>query len=449
MLLAGAVGQTAPQQDTWAEVAPPASTTFTNLSVHCLPDIVEPVELTGSAVVGSASAAAAILRLDGDPATLATNAAWTPTLTTDCTANRQQREHGQLPRGSRVPRPRPSAWPSPPAISTSPTDPTILSATIGSSGASTWSDESFPTGAASITGLSCTPTTCLAIGTTPGSPDAPPACGRATSPATPHMLGAGADRGPDGIPSSVLAATSVACGQPATGDTADCAITAATSLAAPGQLLEGSLTMGHVERGTSPHAPSGPASSTTPGLPASLPASASRSTCAAAGATANRSDHRSRPPTARRAHGRHRRLPRCPTPRASLSPPPVRRPNAAVTGIPLEITPAGQSPTGPHRWPREQHPTPANLPNVLYPYASGYSIAAGDCSAEANSTIDRLTDGATRRNGRGHRPLGAPPAAGGQCQRRTGQRSHRRDHVHLMRPPTETSTPCRSPTPTG
>ena len=58
-----------------------------------------------------------------------------------------------------------------------------------------------------------------------------------------------------------------------------------------------------------------------------------------------------------------------------------------VTGIPLEIAPSGTS-----SWTTQVPsvvggtPNATTLPNILYPQAPGYSIAAGDCPAEAIST---------------------------------------------------------------
>ena len=80
-LLAGAVGQSSPNHDTWAVVAPP-STTFTGLSSVACPTS-STCELSGSAIVGNSPSVPEMLRLNGDPAGLATNSAWTPTFSTD------------------------------------------------------------------------------------------------------------------------------------------------------------------------------------------------------------------------------------------------------------------------------------------------------------------------------------------------------------------------------
>ncbi len=361
VLLAGAVGQTGPHQDIWTEVAPPASTTFNGLASIACPTS-STCELTGSATVGTAASAAEIFRLDGDPATLVTNPGWTPTFTTDSlpTANGSS----TVSSVDEVTCPTSTECLAVATNSTSPTGPTILTATIGSSGASTWSDESFPSGAAAITGLSCTSTTCVAIGSMPG-PTAAVWAGYLT--ATPHTW-ALIPSGANGIPTSVLAATSVACGQPATGDIADCVIATSTSLAAPGQLLDGSFNGAWAWNFATP--PPAPGVLYYTGVACESPPSASRSTCAAAGATA------SGPIIATAAHG----------PSGTwTAQTPASLPGATVTGIPLEMTPAGIS-----NWttPISAGGTPnaSQLPNVLYPYASGYSLAAGDCSAEANST---------------------------------------------------------------
>ena len=67
---------------TTGALSSPASTTFTSLSSIACPATTT-CELSGSAVVGTAPCRPEIFRLDGDPATLATNGAWTPTFTTD------------------------------------------------------------------------------------------------------------------------------------------------------------------------------------------------------------------------------------------------------------------------------------------------------------------------------------------------------------------------------
>ena len=434
VLLAGAVGQTAPQTDTWAVIAPP-STNFTNLSSIACPTsspTSSTCEVTGSAAVGTSPSAPEILRLDGDPTSLATDATWLPTFTTDSLPT-----FNSSPTVSSL---EEIACPTSTEClavatgdSTSPTDPTILTATIGANGASTWSDETFPTGAGSITGLSCTPSTCLAIGTMPAaSPTSAPAPAVWTGDLTgsPHGW-ARVPTGPNGIPTSVLAVTSVACGQPATTDTADCSITAATSLAAPGQLLEGSLTGGTWVWNFS-NAPSGSTVLYYTGVACEAPASASRSTCAAAGATASGPIivSSSTGPSGTWTSQTPSALANTPTNSANTTG--TSPLNATVTGIPLEITPAAIS-----NWTTPVSAGAASnateLPNTLYPYSSGYSVAAGDCQAEANSTSIAPLLAATRRDGLGHRPLGAAPVASGQCKRGAGQRGHRRHHVNVLR----------------
>ena len=379
VLLAGAVGQTAPQADVWTEVAP-ASTTFTSLSSIACPTSTT-CEVTGSATVGTTPSAVEILRLDGDPASLASNAAWTPTFTVDNLPNTNG--------STTVSSVGEIACPSSTECvalgtgdSTSPTDPTILAATIASSGASTWANEDFPAGTGSITGLSCTSSTCVAIGTMPATaPMSPPSAAVWTGDLTvsPHNW-VQAPSGAGGIPSSVLGVTSVACGQPAAGDTADCSITAATGLSAPGQLLEGSLT-GGVWAWNFSTAPSGSTVVYYTGVACETPPSAGRATCAAAGATATG------PIIVTSSHGPSGTwTTQTPSSLANDASATGTSPlNATVTGVPLELTPADIS-----NWTTPVVAGAASnatsIPTNLYPYAGGYSVAAGDCQAEANST---------------------------------------------------------------
>ncbi len=359
VLLAGAVGQTAPQSDTWSVVSP-ASTTFSSLSSIACPATTT-CELSGSAVVGTAPSRPEIFRLDGDPATLATNGAWTPTFTTD-TLPTSTGNALTVTAVGKVTCPTSTLCLAIAAgDSTSPSDPTILTATIAATPAapaaptaSTWSNEStFPTGAGSVTGLSCTSTTCMAIGSAGGTG----AVWSGDLTQSPHAWSQVTN-----LP-TVPTITSVACGQPAAGDTADCGI------AVPGQLLDGSLTGGAWAWNPSgPALPSGVSVQYYTGIACESPPSASRSTCTAVGATPQG------PMIATSTNGPHGSW-AIQTP-SSLS-------SATVTDIPLEITPANIT-----NWTSAAAPSQTNattLP-VLYPQPLGYSITAAGCPAQASLT---------------------------------------------------------------
>ncbi len=359
VLLAGAVGQTAPQSDTWS-IFSPASTTFSGLSSIACPAPTT-CELSGSAVVGTAPSRPEIFRLDGDPASLATNAAWTPTFTTDTLPTSSGNALTVTSVGKITCPTSTQCLAIAAGDSTSPTDPTILTAPVTATPpaptpppASTWSNEStFPTGVGSVTGLSCTATTCMAIGSTGGTG----AVWAGDLTQSPHAWSQVTN-----LP-AVPAVTSVACGHPAAGDTADC------DVAVPGQLLDGSLTGGAwAWNPTGPDLPSGASVQYYTGVACETPPSASKSTCAAVGATpvgpmiATSSTGPAGPWTIQ-------------TP-SSLS-------SATVAGIPVEITPANIT-----NWTSAAAPGPTNATSlgVLYPQALGYSVTAAGCPAQAALT---------------------------------------------------------------
>jgi len=345
-LLAGSVGS---GTDKWSVVTP-GGIAFTSMnSIAC------PTATTCELTFTGAAGAPGVVRLDGDPSGLGGNPAWTPAVTADI-----------LP-------------PTVTAISTiscpaagaceavasgdlaSPQDPTVVSAPIAGAGPTTWVNEStFPTGAATVTGISCTPTTCLAVGslTIAGTTTAAVWTGDLTT--TPHSWAQA-----NSFPTSVAAITSVACGQPATNDTADCLV-AGTSGGTNGSglLVDGSLTSGSwAWNFVAP--PTGVNVQFYDGVACqSLPTS-SGSACAAVGATLTG-----------------------PVVLASSTGPagtwanvtPASFPGGKVAGIPIETAPAGTSgwttqvPAG--------HAPVTVLPNVLYPQLGGYSVAAGDCAGE-------------------------------------------------------------------
>jgi Tfp pilus assembly protein PilV len=350
-LLAGAPGT-----DTWVKL----TTTFTSLSSIACPTSTT-CEVSGVAVLGSGGPVPVIIRLDGDPGTLATNSAWAPTITADtlpstftsageivCPDSAQCLALGAGDSHSS----------SDPTIFT--TDP--LSSVAGQ--ASTWIDETFPTGTASLTGISCTSVDCVAIGTMPG-----------TTPTaavwTGSLSGSGSSdqwQQSTNIP-AVKGFTSVACGQPDSTDTASCDIAAITSPTS-GELVSGTLVQngGWVWNGLSN--PSGSGLEYYTGVACETPPSSSNSTCAASGVT-----------------------PSGPVIITSSSGPngtwttstPSSLTGKLVSGIPLQTTPASQL-----NWTTAVaaggSTNATTLPGYLYPYANGYSIAAGDCLTEAGNS---------------------------------------------------------------
>ena len=358
VLLAGVVGQ---GTDRWTEVAP-LLTAFPTLSSIACP-ITSPAptcELTGSSTVGLAAATPMIMRLDGDPASLATNPLWTPAFTTDTLP-------GTVKAVGEINCPT-STLCEALAVGdgTSATDATVLTADIAATPStpptppSVWSNEStFPPLAQSVSDISCTSTTCVAIGTASGTA----AVWTADLTQGPHDWSVATT-----LPTTTLGVSSVACGVPGTGDTADCVITAnAPSLSATGQLLEGASSGGSwVWNYVNP--PAGSAVRYYVGVACQSAPSGSRSACAAVGVTG------AGPIILTAANGPSGAwTPRTPS---SLS-------GTAVTGIPL------QTAATPLNWTTQvaagQASNATSLPNVLYPQPNGYTIAAGDCLAEAIS----------------------------------------------------------------
>ncbi len=360
VLLAGAVGQTSPNQDTWVAIAPP-SVVFTSLSsLDCLPSTTTCM-VGESSSVGGGPSAPGILRLDGDPSALATDATWTPTFNLE----------GPPPGLQAV-------WTISCPTSTeclavatgdlnSPSDPTLLSASVGSTGPDNWDNESaFPSGTTDVTGLSCTANDCVAIGNGAGGG---PAVWTGDLTASPHNW-AQVTTGYPGIPTSITAVTAVACGAPSGGDSADCVVAATSnSPSSPGVLLEGSLNNSWAWNPTTP-----PTSSPVlyyTGVACIAPGGPS-STCAAAGATS------SGPVVVTTAD---------PNDNSWNVRTPGSLAGATVNGIPLETSPASLSSWTTQVSQAQARPSNAtSLSNVLYPLATGYSIVAGDCASEATTS---------------------------------------------------------------
>jgi hypothetical protein len=341
-LLAGYVG---PGTDQWSLVTPGTVAFASMNSIAC------PTATTCELTYTNTGNIPGVLRLDGDPSALAGSPAWVPTVTPDvlpptvtsigtivCPAagDCEATATGDL---------------------SSATDATVITGPIAGAGATTWTNEStFPTGAATVTGLSCTSTSCVAIGSAPAATPAVWTGNLATGPHTWTQA--------NSFP-SVGAVTSVSCGQPSSGDTADCLV-AGTSVGASGSglLIDGSLSSGTWAWNFV---------STPPGISVQFyddvacqnPVSSTGSNCAAVGSTLTG-----------------------PVILASSTGPdgtwanvtPSSFPGGKVSGIPIETAPAGttswtpQVPAG--------HANVSVLPSVLYPQPGGYSVVAGDCPSE-------------------------------------------------------------------
>ena len=305
--------------------------------------------------------------------------------------------------------------------STSPTDPTIFTAPIasGSGQASTWINDTFPANTGSVTGISCTSTTCVAIGTMSGS--------SATAAVWTGLLnGGGSDQWQQATTIPVVdSVTAVACGQPAGNDGADCEIAAVTS-STSGELIEGSLAQngGWVWNPTT--FTSDNAVEYYSGVACESPPSSNNSACAASAVTP------SGPIIVTSASG----------PSGTwTTETPSSLPGATVTGVPVETTPASQS-----NWSTNVDYQPGgssnatSLPGYLYPYADGYSVVAGDCGAEANATGAEATLSALPGGtAAGTVPLGLLPLqvrnSTGAAAQRSDRHAHGR-HVGLRRGPT-------------
>jgi hypothetical protein len=346
VLLAGEVG---PGTDQWVTVAHPGMPFKTINSLAC------PTSTTCELSYADLGGAPYVLRLDGDPASLASNPLWTPTLTSDVLPS-VVTSVGTITCPSTT-----TCLATAMGDQSSGTDATVITVAVAGSGPSSWTSEStFPTGASSVTALSCTTTTCVAIGTATNAPAV--WTGDLTN-ATHSWVQA------NGIPTTVAAVTSVACGNPAPGDAADCAVTAVTSAAsATGQLLRGSLTNGSWAWNFAT-LPAGDSVQYFMGVSCENPPTAGNATCAAVGATAGA------PVILSSSAG---------TAATWNDVTPTTLPGAVVIGIPLETAPSGTS-SWTTQIPSGQTPNAITLPNVLYPFANGYSIVAGDCPAEATT----------------------------------------------------------------
>jgi Tfp pilus assembly protein PilV len=328
--------------DHWANVTPTGTFTSMN-SIAC------PTASTCELGYTGASSAPGIIRLDGDPAGLA------PVVTPDTLA-------GTITSVGAIDCPSSNDCVAI-ANQSGSLGVSLITAAPPGSGSSVWGTETtFPTGATAISGLSCTSTTCVAVGTnTVGANIVPAVWTGDLTPPTIHNW-AQATTFP-----SVSAVTSVACGLPAANDAADCVIAATQGSSA--QLIDGSLANG--SWAWNGRTPSGVSIQYFTGVSCENPASAASSTCAAVGSTGNG------PIILATATGPAGTWTNQTS--SSLN-------GATVTGIPLTIQQAGQT-----NWTTQvsYNKTPGananKLPNVLYPQPGGYSIAAGDCSSEASS----------------------------------------------------------------
>jgi hypothetical protein len=343
-LLAGRVG---PGPDTWVALSLPGVTATALDSIAC------PTSTTCELAYAGAGGSPGIVRLDGDPALLGVSSLWTPVVTNDSLSASVQ-SLGTIVCPSTT-----QCLATAVGDATSPSDATLVAAPIALAGGSSWTNEtSFPTGASSVTDISCASSTCVAIGTVPAGPavwtgsvgGATDSWAQATS-----------------FPSGIAAVTSVACGIVTSGDNGNCAVAAITSGAAnSGVLLQGSLLNGGWA--WNPVAlPSGVSIQYFVGVSCENPTLPTNATCAAVGATP------SGPVVLATSNG---------TSGTWTNVTPLSLVGSTVTGISLQTAPAVTS-----SWTTQvaagQAANATTLPNVLYPAVNGYSISTGDCSAEA------------------------------------------------------------------
>ncbi|MGO9028725.1 MAG: hypothetical protein ACLQOZ_08890 [Acidimicrobiales bacterium] len=367
VLLAGAVGQTAPNADKWAIITAPG-TTFTSLSsIACPSSLV--CELSGMGIVGVQPASPGILRLAGDPAGLATTPTWTPTITADTLPNPDYLTSvGQITCPSAT-----TCEVLGVGTSASATAPTILTGAITATG--TWSYEIHfhlpTTGTTAVTGISCAGTTCVAIGSNTTTPVAP-VIWEGSLTGTNHSWTLTAI-----TPSlAAVSASAVSCGTPATGDSADCAVAVTTSSStAPGQIVDASLSSLGSWTWNSVTIPGATAVNYFSGVGCEAAATSAQATCAAVGATANG------PIIATTANG--------PAGTWSISTPTSSQgtlplPGSSVNGIPLE-TQQGSAGVWTTQVAAVTGQSNASSLPVLFPEQNGYSIVAGDCGLEATT----------------------------------------------------------------
>jgi hypothetical protein len=345
VLLAGWVG---PGTDNWTTVPLPGITPSTLNSMTC------PSSSTCLLSYTDSVGAPGILRLDGDPAGAKTPP-WSPGLSSD-TLPGAVRTVGTVTCPTAT-----TCLALAVGDQAGASDATVVTTTVAATGADAWSAETtFPTGATTVSGISCTASTCVAIGTATG----------AAAVWTADITGAthGWSQA-TGFPASVQAVTAVACGNPASGDSADCVVGATTaSPSGSGQLIDGSLTNGSwVWNPVTIPAHEG--LQYVVGVSCTSPISAT-ATCAAVGATPGG------PAVLTTPSGPSGTW-------SDVTPPSLG--SQVVTGIPLETAPSGTA-----AWTTQVAaggtPNATTLPDILYPQAPGYSIAAGDCAAEAVST---------------------------------------------------------------
>jgi type II secretory pathway pseudopilin PulG len=355
VVLAGRVGA---GTDTWTVVAHPGVTFSSLNSIACPTATTCEVSYTGP---GSTPG---ILRLDGDPASLALLPLWQPTVTSDGLPSAVQ-SVGTITCPTTT-----TCEATATGDQSIPSDATVITAPIGALGPDAWVPETqFPTGATSVSGISCTSTTCVAIGTATGVP----AVWSGAVTGTTHSWVQS-----NTFPNGLEAVTSVACGQPATSDSASCVVAGiSASTSASGTLLDGSETGGSWAWNPVP-IPSGDTVQYYLGVACESPPSASSATCAAVGATPNG------PAVLTTGSG----------PSGSWSDQtPATLNGLVVTGIPLETEASGTT-----DWTTlvaqgaTSNATTLPSGDILYPFAGGYSIAAGDCAAEPTTFVSSVAN---------------------------------------------------------
>lgn len=385
VLLAGSFSGT----PVWQQFTDPAQTFGTLSSIAC--PSATTCELTGSFKTVSPPAttpAAGILRLDGDPGTHAATAGTLvgPTFTLD-TMPSNLTTVGTISCPATTAHICLAIGTGDPTLST---DPVILTTSVSATAgtASTWATEPNFTAqsALTLTGLSCSPTACMAIGTASTGV----AAWEADITQSPDDW-----RSVAGLSTYVTTLTGVACGAPSGSDLGDCALVGSKTGSTSGTMLAASL---QGSRGAGIWT-----SLQTVALPTSLvgqveyfsgiacEAPAAGSECAAVGAGA------SGPFVVTTGGGTGSTW--SPSTPASFT-------GAQVSSIPVEVS---ANTTG---WTTEPYSSSTGvLTNTLYPELNGYTIAAGDCKGEANYSDTLGTYTASGVNGAFSGIPGSTPSA--------------------------------------
>lgn len=369
-----------------------AAQTFSSLSSIACPAATV-CELTGSfkTVTPPATAASAgVLRLDGDPGAAVAGTLTGPTFTLDTMpANLTTVSTVSCPTGT-APYTCVAIGTGDSAPTNPTTDPVILTASVSStaSTASAWVTETDFTAdsALTLTGLSCSTTTCMAMGTASTGV----AAWDADMTQGPHDW-----RSVAGLSTYVSTLTGVACGAPSGSDLGDCTLVGSKTGSTSGTMLATSL-QGSSGAGvwSSLHTVALPSAligqiEYFSGIACEAPAAGSE--CAAVGAAATG-------PFIVATNGG--------TGGTWSNATPATFTGAQVSSIPVEVS------ANTTAWTTEPYSsTTGVMTNALYPQSNGFAIAAGDCKGEANYSDVLGTYTASGANGAFTGVPGSTPTA--------------------------------------